>query len=315
MERCTKCQGNNFIKRGKSGVIPTTEYVLCSCGNVMVKDSRISMLIPTPEIDTDLTRFMIADAAQALGMPIGSAVIDEEGMAKRFEESISNIVNSLFEDEDDEDIDDCDGCCHDCESYDDCYDEEDEEDEEDIVDEFLEFAEKVLNSTNDPLLKAIWTSMDKEEIKEMISICEKESGMTVSEIMNIIQHLIETMPVSASEDIKEDILANIIGKETKPTDADFKEILDTLNHAFSSENINPTPVEEKEETPKLDLEERELERKSYAVLEKEAGWKIFKDKTKEEISEIINNDLDVNEFLLFEIKPVKVATQSKFTVV
>ena len=56
------------------------------------------------------------------------------------------------------------------------------------------------------------------------------------------------------------------------------------------------------------------ERKSYVVLERGAGWKLYRDVTKAEISEKINNDEELDQFLIFEVKPVKMEQEVKFTV-
>ena len=58
----------------------------------------------------------------------------------------------------------------------------------------------------------------------------------------------------------------------------------------------------------------EEERKSYVVLERGAGWKLYRNVTKAEISKKINNDEELDQFLVFEVKPVKIGQEVKFTV-
>ena len=91
---CIKCKGTNFVKTGTSSIVPTTTYLLCECGNVMMKDSRFGdMIIPTPE-SGKLAEVMISDAARALNLPETNFVKTEEEIKEK-EESLANLLNNL----------------------------------------------------------------------------------------------------------------------------------------------------------------------------------------------------------------------------
>lgn len=186
MEKCTKCERSNFVKRGKSNVVPTVEYLLCSCGNVMIKHLKTSKVMPTPEVHGPLTMFMIEDAAKALGLPSTSAVLTEEELRERCEQQMSDLLNSFIDEEDemedyeediydevdsfDEEDYDCDGnCCgcNDCEC--DC-----EDDEEEIYDRISKISELIAKKLSNNFELERTTDSD-EDLKSYI-IVEKDGG-------------------------------------------------------------------------------------------------------------------------------------------
>ena len=193
---CIKCKGTNFIKSGTSFIVPTTTYLLCECGNVMMKDSRFGdMIIPTPE-SGKLAEVMISDAARALNLPETNFVKTEEEIKEK-EEALANLLNNLISDEEEYDV--CDEC------------EEDEEVSDEIVDDLVKFADKIIAVIDNPLLKDMWERTKANgDIYDLIKEAEESSGFSLKEIMNLKQELIDNMPehLVQGED-KEDILAKL----------------------------------------------------------------------------------------------------------
>ena len=137
---CIKCKGTNFVKTGTSSIVSTVTYLLCECGNVMIKDSRFGdITIPTPE-SGELAEVMMKDAARALGLPEANFVKTEEEIKEK-EEALANLLNNLINDEDEYDV--CDEC------------EEDEEVSDEIVDDLVKFADKIIAVIDNPLLEAM----------------------------------------------------------------------------------------------------------------------------------------------------------------
>ena len=172
---CIKCKGTNFIKSGTSFIVPTTTYLLCECGNVMMKDSRFGdMIIPTPE-SGKLAEVMISDAARALNLPETNFVKTEEEIKEK-EEALANLLNNLISDEDEYDV--CDEC------------EEDEEVSDEIVDDLVKFADKIIAVIDNPLLKDMWERTKANgDIYDLIKEAEESSGFSLKEISHLISRI------------------------------------------------------------------------------------------------------------------------------
>ena len=312
---CIKCKGTNFIKSGTSFIVPTTTYLLCECGNVMMKDSRFGdMIIPTPE-SGKLAEVMISDAARALGLPEANFVKTEEEIKER-ENALINLLNNLVNDEDECDV--CDEC------------EEDEVLSDETVDDFVEFVDKIIAVIDNPLLEAMWEKTKANgNIHDLIKEAEESSGFCLKEIMNLKQKLIDNMPEHLAQgENKEDILAKltVLGLGTQkakfaPTDEELidtllEEIFDNTEEIEEDEeyDVDEECVECEETCDSCLAESNKEEVKSYVILEKDAGWRIHRNKTKEQISAIINRDNELDTFAIFEIKPVKVTEKVNFTI-
>lgn len=299
MQKCLKCQGVNFVKEGKSNIIPTITYVLCSCGNVMIRDLRYNdKLMPTPESDSDLTRTMIADAGIALGISQSSVSLTGDDLYAM----ISNYINNQLN-EDNED------CCEECgkpKDYCECDwyveddyadDEEDYEDEEESdTDRFINLTEKIIKESNNKELNEMWEKAKKEGVlKEIINETNNSVGFEITEAFEQVDDLVDSIPDEIADSTglsKEDLFAKAMGK--------------CIGKDFSGVESMFTS---KKETEKVSKEER----KTYIILEKDGGWTIVNNATKKELEEKIN-DCKYDEFLVKEILPVKVKTEVKFTV-
>lgn len=303
---CIKCKGTNFVKTGTSSIVSTATYLLCECGNVMIKDSRFGdKIIPTPE-SGGLAEIMMKDAARALGLPEANFVKTEEEIKER-ENALINLLNNLINDEDEYDV--CDEC------------EEDEEVSDETVDDFVEFADKIIAVIDNPLLEAMWERTKANgNIHDLIKEAEESSGFCLKEIMNLKQQLIDNMPEHLVQgENKEDILAKltVLGLGTQkskfaPTD---EESIDTLLEEIfddAEEFLNNDEDEEDDESY-LDKPDKE-ELKSYVILKKDAGWKLYRNKTKEQMSAIINEDDEIDDFAIFEVKPVEVIEKLSFSI-
>lgn len=303
---CIKCKGTNFIKSGTSFIVPTTTYLLCECGNVMMKDSRFGdMIIPTPE-SGKLAEVMISDAARALNLPETNFVKTEEEIKEK-EEALANLLNNLISDEDEYDV--CDEC------------EEDEEVSDEIIDDLVKFADKIIAVIDNPLLKDMWERTKANgDIYDLIKEAEERSGFSLKEIMNLKQELIDNMPehLVQGED-KEDILAKLAAlglgtQKAKFAPTDEKSIDTLLEEIFdeAEEFLNNDEDEENDESY-LDKPDKE-ELKSYVILIKDAGWKLYRNKTKEQMSAIINENDEIDDFAIFEVKPVEVIEKLSFSI-
>ena len=122
--------------------------------------------------------------------------------------------------------------------------------------------------------------------------------------------------------MKEDILAKLaaLGLGTQkaqfaPTDE--KSIDTLLEEIFdeAEEFLNNDEDEENEEDDESYLDKPDKEElKSYVILIKDAGWKLYHNKTKEQMSAIINENDEIDDFTIFEVKSVKVIEKLSFSI-
>lgn len=96
MKQCNLCNSENLMtSRKESNLVPGAKYVHCkSCGNVMLLTNDI--LIPTPNSDTDMTKAMIEDAANAFSEQ-GLASSSLYGLNREPHMQPSNMVTALNE--------------------------------------------------------------------------------------------------------------------------------------------------------------------------------------------------------------------------
>lgn len=229
---CIKCKGTNFIKSGTSFIVPTTTYLLCECGNIMMKDSRFGdIIIPTPE-SGKLAEAMMKDAAKALGLPANLFFKTQEEIEEKKEELAVMFANSMSQ-----------------------YEYDDEEYENEYEDKYDDEVSAKLTATGITPDINISKDIAPEQIDELLSFIFDDED---------------------EEEIEED------------------------EECCSCKTDSNSDDEE--------------ERKSYVVLERGAGWKLYRNVTKAEISEKINNDEELDQFLIFEVKPVKIEQEVKFIV-
>lgn len=311
MKKCCKCKGDNFIKSGRSTVSPFLTYHLCECGNVMLSDSRFNhTFVPSPEAGR-VAEVMMEDAAKALGLPADLFFKTEKEIEEKKEELAEMFTNLISQYEDEEEY------------------EEDEEDEtsDEEIEEFINFTDMIIEAMGDPIQKSIWEKVKENgDIYDFIRETEENTGISLKELMDQKRTLIDSMPEELSQGKdKEELLAKLTAIGIAPNMNISKEITsDQIDKLLSSifDDKDVEEIEEDEEccedccSCKIDSNSDDIEeRKSYVILEKEAGWKLYKNVTKAEISEKINNDEELDQFLVLEVKDVNIEQEVKFTVV
>lgn len=313
MKKCCKCKGDNFVKSGRSTVSPFLTYHLCECGNVMLSDSRFNhTFVPSPEAGR-VAEVMMEDAAKALGLPADLFFKTQEEIEEKKEELAEMFANLMSQYEDEEEYDE---------------EEENEEDEtpDEEIEEFINFTDMIIEAMGDPILKSIWEKVKENgDIYDFIRETEESTGISLKELMDQKKTLIDSIPEELSQGKdKEEVLAKLTAIGIAPDmniskDITPEQIDKLLSSIFDDEDAEE--IEEDEEcceeccSCKTDSNsDDEEERKSYVVLERGAGWKLYRDVTKAEISKKINNDEELDEFLVFEVKPVKIGQEVKFTV-
>ena len=312
MNKCSKCKGNNFIKSGKSTVSQFLTYHLCECGNVMLSDVRLNnTFLPSPE-EGKIAEVMMEDAAKALELPMNFFFKTQEEIEEK-KECLAEMFAYLLNQHKDE---------YDEEEY-----EEEYEDEEDEIEEFISFTNKIVKAIDNPALKAVWEkAKDNKNIYDFIKETEEATGISLTELMNQKKLFIDSMPekLSQGED-KEETLAKLTAEGlishidmSMSEDITSENMDDLLDSIFDDEDLEEIEDEEfysyKTYSNDNDSNDDE-ENKSYVILERGGSWKIYRNVTKAEISKKINDDEELDEILVFEIKPVKIKQEVKITVV
>lgn len=350
MKCCSKCKGENFVKVANSTVIPTLKFYLCGCGNVMMEDSDMKgILLPTPEDNGPFTRVMMEDASKAFGIPMSLGYLKEEDRpkaARKFAEMLEEYFSSLLDDEDEYDCYECDDCSHYC--Y--CDDEEDNYAEE--LDEVVHFLDMIVQyADTDPEFTEVWNDLrNSGELVDLVEEILDENGLDASDLIAQKNELVKMVPAPFQED---ELLARVISvfasKDIqKATDKARKEKADkltaerdmTLEELVNAakelskwtekkEPVAPQSLLEKlavlkateamkntcERTATYDdeIEEDEEETKSYVVLNKNGSWNVYENMTKEEMSNALNEDDDIEDFRIYEIKDVNMGGRVVFT--
>ena len=173
-----------------------------------------------------------------------------------------------------------------------------------------------------PTLKSSWEKVKESgDIHDFIKETEESTGISLKELMDQKKTLIDFIPEELSQGKdKEEVLAKLTAIGIAPDmniskDITPEQIDKLLSSIFDDEDAEEIEEDEEYCSCKKDSNSDDKEeRKSYVVLERGAGWKLYRDVTKAEISEKINNDEELDEFLVFEVKPVKVGQEVKFTV-
>lgn len=273
--KCLKCE-SIITKKGESTMVKGLTYCLCqSCGNVMLLQN--GKLTNTPEDNSPATKLMIEDAAKALNLPTPIVSLDGKTLSlemqlEEMKEHFADFVSDLFEEE--------------------------EEDEEDVISKMLnkiakDFEENlsmrdVVESMNDP--KAIsaynlFKDLDMlEEVEKEIKECNSIEELMEAAIKRA--KLVEEKLASLKEDQDEE--------EEMSCDNSFEELMDTLAKKILGQN---------EESDDEESDDEETD--EYIIIFKDGRYISLKNKTKEEVSEFLNTNEEVNEAEGFRVLRVE----------
>ena len=279
--KCLKCE-SVIIKKGESTMVKGLTYCLCSrCGNVMLLQN--GKLTNTPEDDSPATKLMVEDAAKALNLPTSIVSLDGkipslemqlEGMKDHF----ADFVSGLFEEEE----------------------EENEEAEEDVISKMLnevvkDFEENIsmrniVESMNDPKAMSVYNLFKDlnmlEEVEKEIKECNSIEELMEAAIKRA--KLVEEKLTSLKEDQEED------DEEEMSCDNSFEKLMDTLAKEILGQN---------EESDDEESDDEETD--EYIIIFKDGRYISLKNKTKEEVSEFINTNKEVNEAEGFRVLRVE----------
>lgn len=269
--KCLKCE-SIVTKKGESTMVKGLTYCLCqSCGNVMLLQN--GKLTNTPEDNSPATKLMIEDAAKALNLPTPIVSLDGkipslEMQLEEMKEHFADFVSGLFEEE------------------------EEEENEEDVISKMLneitkDFEEKlsmrdIVESMNNP--KAIsaynlFKDLDMlEEVEKEIKECNSIEELMEAAIKRA--KLVEEKLASLKEDQDEEEIS---------CDNSFEELMDTLINEILDQ----------------DEESDDEETDEYIIIFKDGRYISLKNKTKEEVSEFLNTNEEVNEAEGFRVLRVE----------
>lgn len=266
--KCLKCE-SIVTKKGESTMVKGLTYCLCqSCGNVMLLQN--GKLTNTPEDNSPATKLMIEDAAKALNLPTPIVSLDGkipslEMQLEEMKEHFADFVSDLFEEE---------------------------EEEEDVISKMLneitkDFEEKlsmrdIVESMNNP--KAIsaynlFKDLDMlEEVEKEIKECNSIEELMEAAIKRA--KLVEEKLASLKEDQDEEEIS---------CDNSFEELMDTLINEILDQ----------------DEESDDEETDEYIIIFKDGRYISLKNKTKEEVSEFLNTNEEVNEAEGFRVLRVE----------
>lgn len=85
-------------------------------------------------------------------------------------------------------------------------------------------------------------------------------------------------------------------------------------HCSTIEQVLAKISTERTATYNDEIKEDEEETKSYVVLNKDGSWKLYEDMTKEEMSDALNEDDAIEDFMIYEIKNVNMAGRVVFSI-
>ena len=274
--KCLKCE-SIVTKKGESTMGKGLTYCLCqSCGNVMLLQN--GKLTNTPEDNSPATKLMIEDAAKALNLPTPIVSLDGkipslEMQLEEMKEHFTDFVSGLFEEE------------------------EEEEDEEDVISKMLneitkDFEEKlsmrdIVEFMNNP--KAIsaynlFKDLDMlEEVEKEIKECNSIEELMEAAIKRA--KLVEEKLASLKEDQDEEEIS---------CDNSFEKLMDTLAKEILGQN---------EESDDEESDDEETD--EYIIIFKDGRYISLKNKTKEEVSEFLNTNKEVDEAEGFRVLRVE----------
>ena len=279
--KCLKCE-SVIIKKGESTMVKGLTYCLCSrCGNVMLLQN--GKLTNTPEDDSPATKLMVEDAAKALNLPTSIVSLDGkipslEVQLEEMKDHFADFVSGLFEEEE----------------------EENEEAEEDVISKMLndiakDFEENlsmrnIVEAMNDPKAMSVYNLFKDlnmlEEVEKEIEECNSIEELMEAAIKRA--KLVEEKLASLKEDQDEE------DEEEMSCDNSFEELMDTLAKEILGQN---------EESD--DEESNDEETDEYIIIFKDGRYISLKNKTKEEVSEFLNTNKEVDEAEGFRVLRVE----------
>ena len=273
--KCLKCE-SVIIKKGESTMVKGLTYCLCSrCGNVMLLQN--GKLTNTPEDDSPATKLMVEDAAKALNLPTSIVSLDGkipslEVQLEEMKDHFADFVSGLFEEEE----------------------EENEEAEEDVISKMLndiakDFEENlsmrnIVEAMNDPKAMSVYNLFKDlnmlEEVEKEIKECNSIEELMEAAIKRA--KLVEEKLALLEEDQEED-------EEEMSCDNSFEKLMDTLAKEILGQN---------EESDDEETDE-------YIIIFKDGRYISLKNKTKEEVSEFLNTNKEVDEAEGFRVLRVE----------
>ena len=278
--KCLKCE-SVIIKKGESTMVKGLTYCLCSrCGNVMLLQN--GKLTNTPEDDSPATKLMVEDAAKALNLPTSIVSLDGkipslEMQLEEMKDHFADFVSGLFEEE-----------------------EENEEAEEDVISKMLndiakDFEENlsmrnIVEAMNDPKAMSVYNLFKDlnmlEEVEKEIEECNSIEELMEAAIKRA--KLVEEKLASLKEDQDEE------EEEEMSCDNSFEKLMDTLAKEILGQN-------EESDDEESDNEETD----EYIIIFKDGRYISLKNKTKEEVSEFLNTNKEVDEAEGFRVLRVE----------
>ena len=281
--KCLKCE-SVIIKKGESTMVKGLTYCLCSrCGNVMLLQN--GKLTNTPEDDSPATKLMVEDAAKALNLPTSIVSLDGkipslEMQLEEMKDHVADFVSGLFEEEEEEE------------------EEENEEAEEDVISKMLndiakDFEENlsmrnIVEAMNDPKAMSVYNLFKDlnmlEEVEKEIEECNSIEELIEAAIKRA--KLVEEKLASLKEDQDEE--------EEMSCDNSFEELMDTLAKEILGQN---------EESDDEESDDEETD--EYIIIFKDGRYISLKNKTKEEVSEFLNTNKEVDEAEGFRVLRVE----------
>ena len=278
--KCLKCE-SIITKKGESTMVKGLTYCLCqSCGNVMLLQN--GKLTNTPEDDSPATKLMVEDAAKALNLPTSIVSLDGkipslEMQLEEMKDHSANFVSGLFEEE-----------------------EENEEAEEDVISKMLndiakDFKENlsmrnIVESMNDPKAMSVYNLFKDlnmlEEVEKEIEECNSIEELIEAAIKRA--KLVEEKLASLKEDQDEE------DEEEMSCDNSFEKLMDTLAKEILGQN---------EESDDEESDDEETD--EYIIIFKDGRYISLKNKTKEEVSEFLNTNKEVDEAEGFRVLRVE----------
>ena len=278
--KCLKCE-SVIIKKGESTMVKGLTYCLCSrCGNVMLLQN--GKLTNTPEDDSPATKLMVEDAAKALNLPTSIVSLDGkipslEVQLEEMKDHFADFVSGLFEEE-----------------------EENEEAEEDVISKMLndiakDFEENlsmrnIVEAMNDPKAMSVYNLFKDlnmlEEVEKEIKECNSIEELMEAAIKRA--KLVEEKLALLKEDQEEE------DEEEMSCDNSFEKLMDTLAKEILGQN-------EESDDEESDNEETD----EYIIIFKDGRYISLKNKTKEEVSEFLNTNKEVDEAEGFRVLRVE----------
>lgn len=279
--KCLKCE-SVIIKKGESTMVKGLTYCLCqSCGNVMLLQN--GKLTNTPEDNSPATKLMIEDAAKALNLPTPIVSLDGKTLSlemqlEEMKEHFADFVSDLFEEEE----------------------EENEEAEEDVISKMLndiakDFEENIsmrniVEAMNDPKAMSVYNLFKDlnmlEEVEKEIKECNSIEELIEAAIKRA--KLVEEKLALLKEDQEEE------DEEEMSCDNSFEKLMDTLAKEILSQN---------EESDDEESDDEETD--EYIIIFKDGRYISLKNKTKEEVSEFLNTNKEVDEAEGFRVLKVE----------